>query len=46
VYPFSASDRLGAGVRASIDRPAPVKAMSLRPEQKILPAQTVGYPKK
>jgi nitroreductase len=46
VYLFCASDGLATGVRASIDRPALAKAMRLRPEQKILLAQTVGYPKK
>jgi hypothetical protein len=37
---------LATGVRASIDRPALAKAMKLRPEQKIMLAQSVGYPKK
>jgi len=45
VYLFCASEGLATGVRASIDRPALAKAMRLRPEQKILLAQTVGYPK-
>lgn len=46
VYLFSASEGLATGVRASIDRPALAKAMKLRPEQKIMLAQSVGYPKK
>jgi hypothetical protein len=28
-----------------IDKPALAKAMNLRPEQQIILAQTVGYPK-
>jgi nitroreductase len=46
VYLFSASEGLATGVRASIDRDALGKALRLRPDQKILLAQTVGYPKK
>jgi SagB-type dehydrogenase family enzyme len=46
VYLFCASEGLATGVRASIDRPALAKAMKLRPEQKIMLAQSVGYPKK
>jgi hypothetical protein len=33
-------------VRGSIDRAALAKVMKLRPDQKILLGQTVGYPKK
>jgi hypothetical protein len=32
-------------VRGSIDKPALAKAMKLRQDQKIILAQTVGYPK-
>jgi len=33
-------------VRGSIDRPALAKTLNLQPNQKILLAQSVGYPKK
>ena len=46
VYLFCASDGLATVVRGSVDRPALAKIMKLRPEQKIILAQTVGYPKK
>jgi SagB-type dehydrogenase family enzyme len=46
VYLFCASEGLGAVVRGMVDRPALAKLMKLRPDQKILVAQTVGYPKK
>jgi SagB-type dehydrogenase family enzyme len=46
VYLFCASEGLATGVRASIDRSVLAKAMKLRPEQKIILAQSVGYPKK
>lgn len=46
VYLFCASENLATVVRGSIDRAAPAKTMKLRPEQKIILAQTVGYPKK
>jgi SagB-type dehydrogenase family enzyme len=46
VYLFCASEGLATGVRGSIDRPALAKAMKLRPEQKIILAQSVGYPRK
>jgi hypothetical protein len=46
VYLFSSSEGLATVVRASVDRPALAKVMKLRPEQKIILAQTVGYPKK
>jgi len=32
-------------VRGLVDRPTLAKAMKLRPDQKIILAQTVGYPK-
>jgi SagB-type dehydrogenase family enzyme len=46
VYLFSASEGLATVVRGSVDRPALAAVMKLRPEQKIILAQTVGYPKK
>ena len=46
VYLFCASEGLATGVRGSIDRPVLAKALKLRPEQKIILAQSVGYPKK
>ncbi len=46
VYLYCASEGLATVVRGSIDRAALAKAMKLRPNQKIILAQTVGYPKK
>ena len=46
VYLFCASEGLATVVRGTVDRPALAKLMNLRPEQKILVAQSVGYPKK
>ena len=46
VYLYCASEGLATVVRGSIDRPALEKAMRLRPEQKVILAQTVGYPEK
>jgi len=46
VYLYCASEGLATVVRALIDRPALAKAMMLGPDQKIILAQTVGYPKK
>jgi len=46
VYLYCASERLATVVRGSIDRQALAKAMKLRPDQKIILAQSVGYPKK
>jgi SagB-type dehydrogenase family enzyme len=45
VYLFCASEGLATVVRASIDRPALGRAMQLRPEQRIILEQPVGYPK-
>ena len=45
VYLFCASEGLATVVRASIDRPALAQALKLKPEQKIILAQTVGYTK-
>jgi nitroreductase len=46
VYLYCASEGLGTVVRANIDRPALANAMKLRPDQKIILAQSVGYPRK
>ncbi|MGB9835136.1 MAG: SagB/ThcOx family dehydrogenase [Candidatus Saccharicenans sp.] len=46
VYLFCASEGLATVVRASINKEELAKAMKLRPEQHIMLAQTVGYPKK
>jgi SagB-type dehydrogenase family enzyme len=46
VYLYCASEGLATVVRGSIDRPALEKAMRLRPGQKVILAQSVGYPKK
>ncbi len=45
VYLFCASTGLNCVVRGSVDKPALARAMSLRPDQKIILCQTVGYPK-
>jgi nitroreductase len=46
VYLFCASEGLATVVRALINREELAKAMKLRPEQHIMLAQSVGYPKK
>ncbi|NTW66104.1 MAG: SagB/ThcOx family dehydrogenase [Nitrospirae bacterium] len=46
VYLFCASEGLATVVRGSVDRETLAKAMRLRPDQKIILAQPVGYPKK
>ncbi len=46
VYLYCASEGLATVVRGLIDKPALEKAMKLRPDQKVILAQTVGYPKK
>jgi len=46
VYLFCTSEGLATVVRGSVDRAALAKIMKLRPDQKILLAQSVGYPKK
>jgi len=46
VYLYCASEGLATVVRAFIDIPALSKVMKLRPDQKIILAQSVGYPKK
>jgi len=45
VYLFCASEGLATVVRGSIDRPALAKTMRLRPDQRIILGQTVGYRK-
>ncbi|MBC7364420.1 MAG: SagB/ThcOx family dehydrogenase [Candidatus Aminicenantes bacterium] len=45
VYLFCASEGLATVVRALINREELAKAMKLRPEQHIMLAQSVGYPK-
>jgi nitroreductase len=46
VYLYCASEGLATVVRAGIDRDALAKELKLRPEQKIILAQSVGYSKK
>ena len=44
VYLYCASEGLATVVRGLIDRPALAEAMGLRSDQKVILAQTVGYP--
>jgi nitroreductase len=44
VYLFCASEGLSTVVRGLIDRQALAARMGLRPEQRVIAAQTVGYP--
>jgi SagB-type dehydrogenase family enzyme len=46
IYLFCASEGLGTVVRGSVDRENLAKLMKLRPSQRIILAQTVGYPEK
>jgi SagB-type dehydrogenase family enzyme len=46
VYLYCASERLATVVRGSIDKQTLAKTMKLRPDQKIILAQSVGYHKK
>jgi hypothetical protein len=46
VYLFCASEGLGTVVRGMVNQEALTRALKLRPEQKILLAQTVGYIRK
>jgi len=46
VYLFCASEGLNVVVRGGVDRVTLTKLMKLRPDQKILLAQTVGHPKR
>ena len=45
VYLFCASEGLATGVRSSVDRERLAPKMGLRPDQKIILAQSAGYPK-
>jgi nitroreductase len=44
VYLFCASEGLATVVRGLVDRPALAKLMKLTPSQRVVLAQTVGYP--
>jgi nitroreductase len=46
VYLYCASEGLATVVRESIDKPVLAATMQLRPEQQIILAQSVGYPKR
>ena len=46
VYLYCASEGLATVVRVGMDKLALAKAMKLKPEQRIILAQSVGYPKK
>ena len=46
VYLYCASEGLATVVRGLVDKPALVKVMRLRPDQRVILAQSVGYPKK
>lgn len=46
VYLYCASEGLATVVRGMVNRAALAETMKLRPTQKIILAQTVGYPKK
>jgi SagB-type dehydrogenase family enzyme len=46
VYLYCASEGLATVVRGSFDRVTLEKAMKLRPDQRVVLAQSVGYPKK
>ncbi len=46
VYLFCASEGLATVVRGSVDRTALATIMKLRPDQRVILAQSIGYPKK
>ena len=46
VYLFAASEGLASWFRAFVDGPAVAQLLNLRPGQKVLYGQTVGYPAK
>jgi len=46
VYLYCASEGLATVVRGAIDKSAMAQVMKLRPDQKVILAQSVGYPKK
>jgi hypothetical protein len=43
VYLFCASEGLATGFRVSIDKPNLTAAIKLRPDQRIMGAQSVGF---
>jgi len=45
VYLFCASERRGAVIRGLVNKETLAKEMNLRPDQKIVLCQSVGYPK-
>ena len=45
VYLYCASEGLATVIRAGIDRDALAKELKLKPDQRIILAQSVGYPK-
>ncbi|HEX2530099.1 MAG TPA: nitroreductase family protein [Burkholderiaceae bacterium] len=45
VYLFCAAEGLATVIRGWVDRPALAATMELRPEQRVIMAQSVGYPK-
>ncbi len=45
VYLFCASEGLATVIRGSFDRAALSKVLKLRPDQRVVLSQTVGYPK-
>ncbi len=45
VFLFCTSEGLNTVIRGLIDKPALAKVMKLRPDQKIILAQSIGYPK-
>ena len=46
VYLYCASEGLATVVRGAVDKEKLAKVMKLRPDQKVILAQSVGYPKK
>ena len=46
VYLFCASEGLGTVIRGLVDKEALAKIMKIGPDQRVILAQTVGYPKK
>jgi SagB-type dehydrogenase family enzyme len=46
VYLYCASEGLAVVVRGTVDKPALAKTLKLQPQQRIILAQSVGYPKK
>jgi len=46
VYLYCASEGLATVVRGSVDKPALAKTLKLQPQQRIILAQSVGFPKK